>query len=366
MTVFLPLTLIAFLQALAVSAVLTRAARALGPRCGMMDAPTLDRKIHSHPVPRSGGLAVYAAFWGCLGLNLLLARHVVPSLAWLPESVRHLAANTGMRALPLAGIAAGSLMIFVLGVIDDIRGLSPTVRLVVQIIATLPLIATGTTVQAFLPWLAGAALTVGWVVLLTNSFNFLDNMNGLTSGIAAITAAVFALQSALAGEYYMMLLFGMLAGAVLGFWFFNFPKASLFLGDCGSTHLGFLFGALSVQCTYYEPGAATQLPILFPLVALGVPVFDTLSVMLIRFRAGKPLMQGDRNHFSHRLEALGMSRTEAVVFIYAVTLCVGLAAVALRPLDWRYGLVQAAVIVMLFAGITWMEHVSRRKKTEEP
>ncbi|MBX3729830.1 MAG: undecaprenyl/decaprenyl-phosphate alpha-N-acetylglucosaminyl 1-phosphate transferase [Candidatus Sumerlaeia bacterium] len=362
MAVFVLLTVAAFVQALVVGAVLTRVARALGPRLGLMDAPTLARKTHAAPIPRSGGLALFAAFWGCLGLNLLLASSVVPHLGFLPESVRHLAGNIGMRGMQLGGIALGCLMIFVLGVVDDRWGLSPRVRLVVQILAVLPLVATGTTIQIFLPWWAGAALTVFWLVLLTNSFNFLDNMNGLSSGVAAIVAGVLALQSALAGEFYMMLLFGLLGGAAVGFWLHNFPRASVFLGDCGSTHLGFLLGALTVVSTYYKPGAASQLPVLMPLIVLGVPLFDTLSVLWIRWRAGRPLMEGDTNHFSHRLVALGMSRTEAVLVIYGVTLCVGLAAVVLRALDWRYGLVQTAMIVLLFVAIHWIERLSRRDR----
>lgn len=355
------LALLAFLQALAVAAVLTPLARRMGGRLGMIDAPNEARKIHAAPVPRSGGLALFAAFWGCLGLNLLLAGTVVPGLEWLPERVRTLAANTEMKYAQLGGIFLGGLMIFVLGAIDDARGLSPRLRLVVQILAVLPVLLTGTSLKLFLPDPVGWVLTVIWVVFLVNSFNFLDNMNGLTSGLAVIIAAVLALQSALAGEYYMLLLFGLLGGAAMGFWFFNFPRASIFLGDSGSTTIGYLFAVLTILCTWYDSGVPTHLPILMPAIVLGVPIFDTLSVMWIRWRSGRPLMEGDRNHFSHRLVDLGMTRTGAVLFIYGVALTVGLAAVALRPLDWRYGLVQTAMIALFFVGIYVMERVSRRR-----
>lgn len=354
--------MLAFAQALAVSLALTPLARALGPGLGMIDAPNLERKIHAAPIPRSGGLAVFAAFWGCLLVDVALAAWVVPTLDWLPGDVRTLAGNIALRLPQLGGLAVGCLMIFALGAVDDARGLSAEVRLMVQVLATIPLLSQELLIRLFLPDAVGWGLTALWLVLLTNSFNFLDNMNGLASGVAAIVALVMALQSALSGEYYMLLVFALLAGAVMGFWRYNFPRASVFLGDAGSTHLGFLIAALMILGTYYQRGVPTQLPILMPLIVLAVPLFDTASVMWIRWRAGRPLMVGDTNHFSHRLVALGMSRVEAVLFIYGATLCTGLAAVALRPLDWRYGLVQLAVIALMFLGVFTLERIGGRRR----
>ncbi len=357
-TPFVLLAAIAFLQTVVVAAVLTPVARALAPRLGMVDRPTLDRKIHDRPLPRAGGLAIYGAFWGCLLADALVAAYVVPELEWLPDQVRVLAGNMGLKLVQLAGIAAGALIVFGLGVADDVLDLSPKLRLAVQFAATVPLMLTGVSVTLFfLPDWAGWIVTSLWVVLLTNSFNFLDNMNGLTAGVSVIIAMVLALASWMSEEYYMLLLFAMLGGAALGFWFFNFPKASIFLGDGGSTHLGFLFGAFTVVATYYRADVPTTLPVMMPVLALGVPLFDTASVMWIRWRSGKPLMQGDRNHFSHRLVALGMTNVQAVSFIYGTTLVVGLAAVVLRVLDWRYALVQAVVIALTFLGIYRLERV---------
>jgi len=354
----------AFLQALLVAAALTPLARLLGPRMGMVDTPNLARKTHESPTPRSGGMAVFAAFWLCLLLNLFLALKVAPSAAWLPDTVRTLASNASMRLGQIGGIGMGALVIFALGAVDDARPLPPLLRLVIQGLAALPLVLTGTVLRVFLPEPLGAVLTVLWLVLLTNSFNFLDNMNGLTSGVAVIVCGVMALLSALAGEYYMLAVFALLGGAAAGFWFFNFPKASIFLGDSGSTHIGFLLGAFTVVATYYESGTPSPLPVLTPVIVLGVPLFDTASVLWIRWRRGRPLMQGDRNHFSHRLVDLGFSPTGAVCFIYGVTLCVGLAAAPLRRLDWRYGLVQAAVIALLFLALHVMERVSTNRRNE--
>lgn len=349
------------IQAAIVGVVLTPLARQLGPRLGMVDVPNLSRKQHTNPIPRSGGLSLFFTFWGCIFFNLLLAKYVIPHLGFLPDSVQSLSANIELRLGQLLGIFLGSAMIFTLGVFDDALNLSAKARLFVQVLAAVPLIATGTQLQFFLPDPIAWVLTICWVVFLTNSLNFLDNMNGLTSGISVIMASVLAVHSLLAGEWYMAALFALLAGSALGFWFYNFPKASLFLGDSGSTNLGFLFAAFTTVATYYEAELPSQLPVLIPIAVMGVPIFDTLSVMWIRWRSGKPLMEGDTNHFSHRLVALGMSRTQAVLFIYGVTLTVGLAAMVLRPLPWHYGFLQLAVLVLVFVGAYVMERVSYQK-----
>ncbi len=366
MIAFVLLAVAAFFQAFVVAGLLTPLAGAVGRRVGMMDHPGLARKQHRRPTPRSGGLALFVAFWGCLGLNVLLAGWVVPHLGFLPEEVRVLAGNVGMRGGQLAAIGLGATVIFALGVLDDMHGLPAWVRLLVQVLATMPLLAEGVVIKLFLPPVFGMAVTVLWIVLLTNSFNFLDNMNGLTAGVAAMVAGVMVLQSCLSDEYYLMLVFALVAGAAAGFLLHNFPRASIFLGDSGSTHLGFLISSLMILVTYYKEGTPTALPILMPLIVLGVPLFDTVSVLWIRWREGRPLMVGDRCHVSHRLVDLGMTPVEAVLFLYGATVCVGLAAVALRPLDWRFGLVQAGVIVLLFLGIYAMERVSRRRLQTKP
>src|SRR5690606_26360043 len=168
-----------------------------------------------------------------------------------------------------------------------------------------------------------------------------DNMNGLSAGVAVVCAFSFYLVSRNGGEYFMMAMFAALAGSAAGFLPYNFPRARLFMGDSGSLFLGYMFAALSIMVTYYDAGVPSQLPVVAPLIVLGVPLFDTLSVMWIRWRNGKPLMQGDQNHFSHRLVVLGFSRTAAVVFIWGVTFTMGLAAVNLRWLP-----MEGAIIVL--------------------
>lgn len=361
---WLVLAVLAFFQCLILGVLLVPRIRDASGWLGLMDRPGLARKLHTTPIPRSGGLGIFPVFWGCLWLNFVLAATVVPNLPFLPETWRVLAGNALSRYGQLEGVFLGCAIIFFLGVLDDRYNLPAGLRLAIQILATMPLLTSGVVLKLFLPVYISFPLTALWLVLLTNSFNFLDNMNGLTSGITVIICGVMAVIAMLAREWYMLLIFAMLGGAVLAFWFYNFPKASIFLGDSGSTHLGFLLGALTILATYYQEGVPTRLPVLMPILILGVPLFDTLSVMWIRWRSGKPLMEGDTNHISHRLVALGMSRVEAVCFLYAATLVVGLAAIPLRELDLKHGIVQALVIFLIFFLLHWLERVSYRCKVK--
>lgn len=336
--------------------------RSAAGKIGLLDRPGLERKLHTRPIPRAGGIAVFLSFWACFWANFLGAGLLLPELPFVPPELRALAGNVWMKLPQLAGLFLGCTMIWAVGLLDDRFSLPPLPRLLVQVLACVPLLLTGTVLKLFLPDLLAWPLTVLWLVFLTNSFNFLDNMNGLTSGVSILIAMVMALISALSQEWFMLVIFLLLAGAVLGFWFYNFPRASIFLGDSGSTHLGFLLGALMILTTWYQVGVPTRLPILIPLVVMGIPLFDTISVMWIRWRSGKPLWEGDTNHISHRLVALGMTRTEAVIFLYGAVLALGLAAVTLRHLDWRHGILQAVAITLIFLLLHWLERVSYRRK----
>ncbi len=362
MFIWLTIAFMVFLQSALISRKLVPFFRDRAVSLGMMDKPTLERKQHSRPIPRNGGIGIYIAFWVCLWTNFILAVLIVPSLPFLPDSIRHLAANGWQKYELLEALFLSSTIIFSLGLLDDRYSLSPVVRLFVQILACLPLLYAGVYLKLFLPlWLA-YPLTIFWLLFLTNSLNFLDNMNGLTSGVSVIICLVMTLHAFLSAEWYMLLIYGLLGGSVLGFWFFNFPKASVFLGDCGSTMIGFLLGALTILTTYYQAGVPSKLPILIPLVVLGVPIFDTISVMLIRWKAGKPFMEGDTNHISHRLVALGMGQKEAVLFLYVATLVTGLSAIPLRYMETSIGWVQALLIFLIFFLLHWLERVSYRQK----
>jgi UDP-GlcNAc:undecaprenyl-phosphate GlcNAc-1-phosphate transferase len=360
-----------FLQALAVSLLLTPVARRLGPRWGMIDQPG-ERKIHSDATPRSGGVAIYGAFAGVLLVDAIFF--------WLCVSGDLSGGGLGPYRANLASvmprfgaILCGLTVVFAVGATDDRRPLGPWLKLGCQILAVVPLLLAGIRVNVFLhgympAWIAsagGAALTVAWVVLLTNSLNFLDNMDGLTGGIGLVVSLSLAGFAVVNGHVFQTVAYLALAGAILGFLRHNWPPARLFMGDSGSLTIGYAVAALTVNGSYYEAGAPTGLPVLIPVIVMGVPIFDTVSVLFIRWRRGAPLMVGDTNHLSHRLVALGFSRPQAVSFICLLTAVVALMAMPLRYLPARAAALHAIAIAALFVLIFIMERVAQRRMSEK-
>lgn len=353
---YLAVALVAFSAAL----ILVPLARRMGLVLGIVD-PVHPDKIHQEPMVRCGGMGIFAAFCATLFLGLAFLHFEAPRQL-LPDGLRAHVPNIPLVFGRLAAVMAGATLLFAVGLIDDKKNLRPLTKLAFQILAGLILVAGGITIKIFIPgWLPGALLTVAWVVFISNAFNLLDNMNGLSAGVALVCALGFYLVSRAGGEYFMMAMFAALAGSVAGFLPYNFPRARLFMGDSGSLFLGFMFAALSIMVTYYDAGVPSQLPVVTPLVVLGVPLYDTLSVMWIRWRAGKPLMQGDQNHFSHRLVALGFSRVAAVAFIWVVTLMMGLSAVGLRWLPTAGVVIALLQAVLFFLLIFVLENQSRRR-----
>ena len=349
--------LILLAEAFVLSLLLTPLARRIGQRAGFMDQPG-ERKIHHQPIPRSGGMAIFASFIIVLLVNACAAWLLRDRLG---EGLVH-AHNIPSKLSELGGVLAGAIWIFFVGVIDDRRPLSPRTKLICQLLATLPLLFAGVQLTSFLPPLAGKALTVCWVVLIINSLNLLDNMDGLSAGIAAICSAVFAWIAFSTAQWYIAAMFVILAGSLLGFLRYNFNPASVFMGDGGSMFIGYMLATLAILTTYYEaaPGdmrAPTGFPVIMPIVVLGVPIFDTVSVCWIRCREGRPLSQGDTSHFSHRLAALGLSQRKAVLFIYLVTACVGLSALPFQSLSLPQAIVYSFQIVLWFLIIFNLERL---------
>jgi UDP-GlcNAc:undecaprenyl-phosphate GlcNAc-1-phosphate transferase len=346
-----------FIQALVLSLILTPVAGRVGFRLRLVDVPH-EKKIHQEAKARSGGLAIFASFMVVILGDLLLLGPVSQRIGLFSADVLRFFSNIPGIVPKLAAILIGGTIVFLVGLIDDRYGLRPYQKLVLQVAATVPLILVNIRIVMFVPSaLIGGLLTVLWVVLLTNSFNLLDNMDGLCSGVATIILCVLAFVSYRSGELFMVAIFLALAGSVLGFLRYNFYPARLFMGDGGSLFVGYMIGALTILSTYYHQGIPTGLPVLMPLIILGVPIFDTVTVVLIRLKNRKPILQGDTNHFSHRLVSIGMSQPEAVVFIYLVTLCVALGALALQSL--RLG-----QTVLLFVLIFLLERVTRKKVTD--
>lgn len=356
---------IILLEALTVSALLVPLTMRVALRCGYFAIPG-GRHIHAKPTPTLGGMAIVFGFLIVLFGNLAISHPLEP---WLRVHLPQIAMYIGSIHFTfhrLEAVLFGALIMSALGLVDDRHPLRPELKMGIMILATIPLLLAGIRIEGFLPWpWAGSTLTILWVVFLTNSFNFLDNMDGLTGGIAAIVSLAFGLISFFSGQWFITAIYAALAGALLGFLWHNISPARTFMGDNGSLFIGYLIGSLSILSTYYKPGEPSILPILTPIVVLGVPIFDTLSVMWIRWRTHQPLMQGDKNHFSHRLVDLGMSRRYAVTFIYILTGVVALGAIPMRAVGTVGGIAILVQTALIFVIIHRLERTANTNKKSQ-
>lgn len=315
-----------FASALAVAAGSTPLIRRLALLLGMTDQPDA-RKIHVSPIPLLGGLAIYAAF--------IVAMLVFGNRMGLQE---------------LLGILVGASLMSFLGMWDDRRSLSPPLKLIGQLLAASILVATGVRVGTF-PWeWVNVVLTLGWIVVVTNAMNLLDNMDGLSGGVGAAAAIFFLLLAAMNGQYLVGALSAALIGACLGFLFYNFNPASIFMGDGGSLFLGFVLAATAIKLRFPEGiGIVTWM---VPVLVLGLPLFDTALVVISRLRRGfNPLTTPGKDHISHRLVAMGYTRREAVLICYLICAALGVIAlfVTQAGLIQGYAVGGAVVLVALWA-----------------
>ena len=348
---------ILFFEALILSLILTPFARQLGLK-KFLDQPG-ERKIHKVPIPRSGGIAIFGSFIiviFCNGLAAWIFRDTIAT--HIPE-----AKNVFSKGGELLAVIIGAIWIFFVGLWDDKVTMSPRAKLICQLIAVIPILVAGIQLKSFLPIYLGKLLTVFWIVLLMNSLNFLDNMDGLSSGVGTICSLIFAWIAYDSGQYYMTGMFLVLAGSLIGFLRYNFNPASIFMGDGGSMFLGYMLGSLSILTTYWNSSIDSGLPVLMPIIVLGVPLFDTLSVFYIRWYNGKPLYVGDTNHFSHRMVALGMSQKKAVIFIYFVTACVGLSALPFKSLNFNQALIYSLQVIFWFVIIFMIERLGQNRNS---
>jgi UDP-GlcNAc:undecaprenyl-phosphate GlcNAc-1-phosphate transferase len=294
-----------------------------------------------------------------------------PSIAAaLPAFVRPHLAGLSVQSPRLWTLLAGGTVLMILGLIDDRRGLDWRVRLGVQTLVAVAMVALGWRLSLFidLPWLTAVASVV-WIVALTNSFNMLDNMDALSAGVAAIVAAMLAAVMLLSpdptgGGQPQLFVAGfllVLVGALLGLLWHNRPPARLFMGDAGSYLIGYLIAMATLTATF----AGRDVPehaILAPLCVLAVPLYDTITVLAIRIRAGRSPFEGDHNHFSHRLVELGMTRPQAVATIYLATATCGLGALLLHQIDTAGAAIVLLMVACVLVLVAILEITARRNR----
>jgi UDP-GlcNAc:undecaprenyl-phosphate GlcNAc-1-phosphate transferase len=262
-----------------------------------------------------------------------------------------------MKAGVGLAVVGGAVVLHIMGLIDDHRPLSASIKLLVQFAVALVLTAGfGVRAGQALGPLPATVLTTLWIVGLTNAFNFMDNMDGLSAGVAALTSIILAVTAALAGQLFVPCLLLLVAGAVAGFLIYNFPPASVFMGDAGSLVVGYLLAVLTVLTTFYSPALGlAPFGVLVPIVVFAVPLYDMASVMVHRYRAGASVFRGDRRHFSRRLVKLGMSPTSAVLTIYLATTATSLSAILIPRLDWQWALLVFGQCIAVVAIIAILE-----------
>ena len=330
----------------------TWAVRAVAPRLGFVDKPG-GRKVHAKPKPLGGGVAIFA------GVAIPLAAAVVavhvPAIA-----SRFPAAYVGgaLAHTPLAvGLLATLAVMHGLGLVDDRRALGPYLKLAVQLGAIAAfVVAFDVRALTFADgWGLGrwpsVLATIVWIGAITNAFNFLDNMDGLSAGVGAVCTAAFLVAAMTIGQWFVAAALAMLLGSLVGFLCFNFAPATIFMGDSGSLLIGLLLGVLTVRTTYIptgEPWASGWYSVFAPVVVLAVPLYDLVVVSAIRLSRGKSPFVGDTNHFSHRLVARGMSRRTAVLCLYLITAATSVAAILLPHVSAPFApliLVQTVLIL---------------------
>ena len=314
-----PAIFAAFFIALAVTPLAIR----LALRFHIVDIPN-HRKVHSKPTPRIGGLAIYAGF-------------VVGTLL-LAEYTRQVAAV----------LVAGSVVFFT-GLIDDIKDISPKLKLLGQVIASLILVWAGFTVRFITNPFDGSMLSLGllsvpitviWLTGISNAVNLIDGLDGLSSGVSAIAAVSTAVVCLSQSEPVAAALAGILAASALGFLPWNFNPAKTFMGDCGALFLGFILGALALMGL---SKGATVISIFIPFLILGIPVFDTFCAIVRRLFLRKPIFEADKMHLHQRLLSLGLSQRQTVLAIYVVSLLMGISAVLMAVLTTA----QAVVVLIV-------------------
>lgn len=347
------------------SAALTLVMLRVAPRIRYIDRP-FGHKSHRAPMPYGGGVAVFWAAWLPI-IGLLLLAHALPD-DWVRErfgeNMRAYLGGLSGRTIPTLAILGGGLILHILGIIDDLRPLGPYPKLLSMIAAALLVAGPGhVRVAEFAGPIGAIAITVCWIVIITNAFNFLDNMDGLSAGVAAICLLVLIVCGLLAGQVLVPGLGCLFLGAIVGFLFFNFPPAKIFMGDAGSLVVGYLLAVISVLTTYYYSGVDSRPYALFmPLAALAIPLYDFTSVVIIRLLEGRNPLRGDQRHFSHRLVERGLSRRAAVLTIYLAAAATGLGATLLPHADLRTTLTVAIMVVMVLLIIAILEAPLRKSE----
>jgi UDP-GlcNAc:undecaprenyl-phosphate GlcNAc-1-phosphate transferase len=333
-----------FVLALVSSFVLTRYVRDFATSHGLVAVPTQDRHLHSSPLPRLGGVAIYLSFSCCIGLAAF----------WVLRSHSMHSVFSVKKLLTILGPAT---LVFLLGAYDDIHGAGPYFKFTVQGLAATMLFMGGLRIVNIpvifgdhpLPWYVGWMITVVWVLAITNAFNLIDGLDGLAAGSALFSTLVAFVVALLNGPNLVTVMTIALAGAILGFLRFNFNPATIFLGDSGSLFIGFVLSALALQGAQKAP---TIVAVAIPVVSFGLPILETSLSIVRRLISGRPVFTADREHIHHKLLQHGMTHRQVVILLYGVSAIFAMLSLFLLwPTGSSLGLVLAVLGIGIWIGV---------------
>ena len=329
---WLLIDILVFLGGILSTLLLTPLCRRIARRTGFMDVPAANHKGHHLAIPLLGGVSLFCGWLLCLVLGIAAVKaRLVPGFGFTVQE--HL---TGIHEseTQLAFIILAGMLAVLLGLWDDRFPMAAKWKFFGQfIVALIAVFPGGVKVNLFPDFqLCTVIISIFWLMLLMNSINFFDNMDGLAVGTIAIAMGLFTCIAILNQQFFVAAFSAMTCGCACGFWVYNCSPASIFMGDAGSHFLGYLAAVISVRVTYFNYGAQqSRLALLIPLFILALPLFDTAMVVIIRTLNRKPFWIGDHNHISHRFVRMGLSRRQAVLLVHLLALCIGL---GMLPVYW--------------------------------
>jgi UDP-GlcNAc:undecaprenyl-phosphate GlcNAc-1-phosphate transferase len=321
-------------------------------KIGAIDMPKDDRRMHKQPIPRFGGLAIFVA----TSLMLLIIREwVMPYISRTFPYYVH-----GEPYANLSGILVGGILIYVLGVLDDLHNLNAVLKFFCQIVIASITFLLGVRIPAIRllgldfggdslgALVVSYLVTIIWIVGITNTINLIDGLDGLAAGVTVISAVAIGYSAYIQGYYTVTFVMLALAGSGLGFLPFNFFPAKTFMGDGGALFLGFMLASVSIL----DPAkGATVVAISVPVLVLGVPIFDILFAILRRVKVGRSIFSADKGHLHHQLSGIGMGQRRAVLMIYGISGIMGIAAILLTRrlyLEAGFLFLIALLFILLF------------------
>lgn len=343
-----------FLVAFLIAFLLTPVVKKLAIKLKAIDIPNEKRRVHDHPIPRLGGLAIVIGF----------------SIATVIYAIIANGTENTILDKQLLGLFIGIVIIEIAGILDDIYQLKAWNKLFFQIAAAAVVIAFGIRIEGFSnPFVEGGYIGLGifsipitmvWIVGITNAINFIDGLDGLAAGTASISALALLFISVFLGNLETVILTAALAGATLGFLPFNFNPAKIFMGEAGSAFLGFTLGTIAIMGMLKS---YTVIAVIAPLVVLGLPIFDTAFAIIRRISKGQSPMVADRGHLHHRLVDAGLTQKQTVLILYAISASLGIIGFMLVQSGiLKIVLLIVAIIIFAFAGQRFLTDINHTKE----